>query len=161
MFREACRYKDGKLIKDLSLLNRDLGKTVMIDVDEDSAALQPENSIIVKKWEGQPDEYLISLIPFLEYLATQPVKDVRPILNSYKDKSNIVAEFAERENKLREQWRKDHGGNNGKPNAGNFIAKLLGIPVPEPKMPLDIIRNTVNCNTNISRNTCKKMPTNS
>ncbi|KAG8204845.1 TIM50, partial [Candida africana] len=140
LFREACRYKDGKLIKDLSLLNRDLGKTVMIDVDEDSAALQPENSIIVKKWEGQPDEYLISLIPFLEYLATQPVKDVRPILNSYKDKSNIVAEFAERENKLREQWRKDHGGNNGKPNAGNFIAKLLGIPVPEPKMPLDIIR---------------------
>lgn len=64
LFREACRYKDGKLIKDLSLLNRDLGKTVMIDVDEDSASLQPENSIIVKKWEGQPDDYLVRLIPF-------------------------------------------------------------------------------------------------
>ena len=139
LFREACRYKDGKLIKDLSLLNRDLGKTVMIDVDEDSASLQPENSIIVKKWEGQPDDYLVRLIPFLEYLATQPVKDVRPILNSFQDKSNIVSEFEVREARLREQWKKDHG-RGGQPNAGNFLAKLMGMPTSEPKMPLDIIR---------------------
>ncbi|EMG49745.1 Mitochondrial import inner membrane translocase subunit TIM50, partial [Candida maltosa Xu316] len=138
LFREACRYKDGKLIKDLSLLNRDLGKTVMIDVDEESASLQPDNAIIVEKWQGKPDDYLISLIPFLEYLATQPVKDVRPILNSFQDKSNVVAEFGEREKKLRQQWKKDHPS--GQPNAGNFLAKLLGMPTSEPKMPLDIIR---------------------
>ncbi|CAI5757323.1 unnamed protein product [Candida verbasci] len=140
LFREACRYKDGKLIKDLSLLNRDLGKVVMIDVDQDSASLQPENSIIVKKWAGKPDDYLISLIPFLEYLATQPIKDVRPILNSFQNKSNIVEEFTIREKKLRDQWSKDRKGAGNAPNAGNFIAKLLGMPVSEPKMPLDIIR---------------------
>lgn len=139
LFREGCRYKDGKIIKDLSLLNRDLGKTVLIDVDEDSASMQPENSIILKHWDGKPDDYLIRMIPFLEYLATQPVKDVRPILNSFKDKSNIVDEFSERERKLREQWSRDHRGA-GLPNAGNFLAKFLGMPVPEQKMPLDIIR---------------------
>ncbi|KAI5951674.1 TIM50 [Candida jiufengensis] len=138
LFREGCRYKDGKLIKDISLLNRDLGKTVMIDVDEDSASLQPENSIIVEKWDGKPDDYLINLIPFLEYLATQPVKDVRPILNSFNNKTNIVEEFSNRESKLRAQWLKDHPTN--KPNATNFLTKLLGMPTHEPKMPLDIIR---------------------
>lgn len=138
LFREGCRYKDGKLIKDLSLLNRDLGKTVMIEVDPDCASLQPENSIVVAKWDGKPDDYLIRLIPFLEYLATQPVKDVRPILNSFTNKFNIVDEFSQREAKLRQQWKKDHPQD--KPNAANFLAKMLGMPVLEPKMPLDIIR---------------------
>ncbi|RLV90774.1 Mitochondrial import inner membrane translocase subunit TIM50 [Spathaspora sp. JA1] len=142
LFREGCRYKDGKLIKDLSLLNRDLGKTVIIDVDEDSVSLQPENGIVVNKWEGKPDDYLISLIPFLEYLATQPLKDIRPILNTFKDKSQIVEEFGERERKLRQQWNKDHQQSN-QPNAVNFLGKLMGMPnalTKEQKMPLDIIR---------------------
>ncbi|KAK6465510.1 mitochondrial inner membrane protein required for protein import [Scheffersomyces coipomensis] len=145
LFKEACRYKDGKNIKDLSLLNRDLGKTIMIEVDETCASLQPENSIVLKPWEGKSDDDLIKLIPFLEYLATQPVKDVRPILSSFKDKSNIIEEFTERERLLRERWAKDNQhllNQTGKPNAGNFLAQLFGVPSfnKEPKMPLDIIR---------------------
>lgn len=147
LFREGCRYKDGKVIKDLSLLNRDLSKTLIIDVNEENVSLQPENAITLKPWDGKPDDQLIKLINFLEYLATQPVKDIRPILNSFKDKSNIVEEFAEREQKLREQWRQDNKhlfDNANRPNAGNFLAKLMGVPQSslnkEPKMPLDIIR---------------------
>lgn len=145
LFREGCRYKDGKLIKDLSLLNRDLGKTIIVDVDEDSYSLQPENAIPVAKWDGKPDDYLIQLIPFLEYLATQPVKDVRPILKSFNDKSNMLAEFQAREAKLREKWRAEnkHLFEN-RPNAGNFLGKMMGMPTStlnkEPKMPLDLIR---------------------
>lgn len=145
LFREGCRYKDGKLIKDLSLLNRDLSKTVIIDVDPDCYSLQPENAIPVPKWDGQPDDYLVRMIPFLEYLATQQIKDVRPILASFNDKENIIPEFEQREIKLREKWRADNAHLfNNKPNAGNAIAKLLGLPQAtvnkEPKMPLDIIR---------------------
>lgn len=138
LFREACRYKDGKFIKDMSLLNRDLGKVVVVEVDEESICLQPENAIMLKKWNGTPDDYLIQLIPFLEYLATQPSKDVRPILNSYPDRYKIAEEFKVREAVLREQWKKE----NSKPNASNFLATLLGTPAlaKEPKMPLDIIR---------------------
>ncbi|KAK6201379.1 mitochondrial inner membrane protein required for protein import [Scheffersomyces amazonensis] len=145
LYKEACRYKDGKNIKDLSLLNRDLGKTVMVEVDPNCASLQPENSIVLNPWDGQADDYLVKLIPFLEYLATQPVKDVRPILNSFKDRSNIIEEFEEREKLLRQRWAEDNKNllkNVGKPNAGTFLAQLFGVPSfnKEPKMPLDIIR---------------------
>lgn len=147
LYREGCRYKDGKLIKDLSLLNRDLSKTVLIDVEPDSWSMQPENAIPMKPWDGTPDDTLVKLIPFLEYLATQNVKDVRPILSSFKDKYNIIGEFAERERKLREKWREENKGlfdAAHRPNAGNFLASLLGLPQStmnkEPKMPLDIIR---------------------
>ncbi|OVF08671.1 putative mitochondrial import inner membrane translocase subunit [Clavispora lusitaniae] len=147
LFREACRYKDGKLIKDLNLLNRDLAKTVAIDVNEESLCMNPENSIILKPWDGKPDDTLVKLIPLLEYLATQPVKDVRPILNSFEDKSNIIAEYEKREAQLRARWREDNKdllARAHKPNAGSFFASLMGIPQSsvnrEPKMPLDIIR---------------------
>ncbi|CAH6721788.1 mitochondrial import inner membrane translocase subunit Tim50p [[Candida] jaroonii] len=145
LFKEACRYKDGKLIKDLSLLNRDLSKTVIIDVNEDSYSLQPENAIPMKAWDGKPDDKLIQLIPFLEFLASQNFDDVRPVLNSFSNKENLVEEFQEREKKLRAEWesRNKHLLNQ-KYNAGNFLASLLGLPSSsfnkEPKMPLDIVR---------------------
>lgn len=147
LFREACRYKDGKLIKDLNLLNRDLAKTVAIDVNEDALSLNPENAIVLNPWDGKPDDTLVKLIPLLEYLATQPIKDVRPVLNSFEDKSNIISEYEVREANLRARWREENKHlleRAHKPNAGNFIASLMGIPQSavnkEPKMPLDIVR---------------------
>lgn len=147
LFREACRYKDGKLIKDLNLLNRDLAKTVAVDINADTLSLNAENAIILKPWDGKPDDTLIKLIPLLEYLATQPIKDVRPILNSFQNKSNIVEEYLEREAKLRARWREDNKHlfeRANRPNAGSFFASMMGIPQSsvnkEPKMPLDIIR---------------------
>ncbi|AOA62535.1 TIM23 complex subunit [Komagataella phaffii CBS 7435] len=140
--REAGRIKDGKLIKDLSLLNRDLGKTVIIDVDPDCYSLQPENAIPMEKWDGKRDDKLVRLIPFLEYLATQPIKDVRPVLSSYGDKKDIPEEFARREAVLRKKWDEDWEQKNKHLNANNLAAKLLGAPSvnAKPKMPLDIIR---------------------
>ncbi|OBA19979.1 HAD-like protein, partial [Metschnikowia bicuspidata var. bicuspidata NRRL YB-4993] len=147
LFREACRYKDGKLIKDLNLLNRDLANTIAIDVNEETLVLNPENAITLKPWDGKPDDTLVKLIPLLEYLATQPVKDVRPILSSFTDKSSIVEEYSAREAKLRQKWMEDNKHlleRAHKPNAGSFIASLMGIPQSsvnkQPKMPLDIIR---------------------
>ena len=147
LYREACRYKDGKLIKDLGLLNRDLSKTIAIDVNPDSLSLNPHNSITLKPWDGKADDTLVRLIPFLEYLANQPIKDVRPILDSFKDKSNIIEEFAVREAELRRRWREDNKHlleRAKKPNAGNLFASLMGIPLSsvnkEPKMSLDLIR---------------------
>lgn len=146
LFREGCRYKDGKLLKDLSLMNRDLGKIVMIDVEEEPTSLQPGNSIVLNPWDGKPDDTLVRLIPFLEYLATQPVKDVRPILASFKDKSNIVNEFAERERLLRAQWyEKNKHLIDGSTKLKNLLSRLMGVEPSTsssagPKMPLDVIR---------------------
>ncbi|ODV83220.1 hypothetical protein CANARDRAFT_100646 [[Candida] arabinofermentans NRRL YB-2248] len=137
LFREACRSQDGKIIKDLSLMNRDLGKLIIIDPDQSCYSMQPENAIPIEKWDGSKDDQLIRLIPFLEYLATQPIKDVRPILSSFKSSSNdISTEFQIRESKLREQWElKQQQLNNS-----NVFTNLLGIPPTRRKMPLDSIR---------------------
>ncbi len=54
-------------MQDLSYLNRDLSKVIMLDINAEHAALQPENAIIIKPWEGKGgDKGLVDLIPFLE-----------------------------------------------------------------------------------------------
>lgn len=138
LFKEHCLYKDGYHIKDLSKLNRDLGKTLIIDVNPDTYKLQPENAIPMESWNGSPDDKLLRLIPFLEYLATQQVNDVRPILNSYKDKNDIPSEFDRRVSLLKEKFYADQNSK----MQNNWALKLLGVGLAgsQIKFPLDMIR---------------------
>ncbi|GMG19876.1 unnamed protein product [Ambrosiozyma monospora] len=138
LFREVCTSKDNKIVKDLSKMNRDLNKLILIDPFEDSYSLQPDNAIPIDKWTGEKDDKLIRLIPFLEFLALQPIKDVRQALNSFKDKKHIPEEFAEREKRLRAQWEKEQQLES---KSGLGISKLLGMTSVKPrKMPLDAMR---------------------
>ena len=82
---------------------------ILLDTKEEHARLQPENAIILDKWEGNPkDKTLVGLIPFLEYVAGMGVEDVRTLLKSFEStKGNeIPAKFAEREKALRERFNK-------------------------------------------------------
>ncbi|CAJ0766419.1 18472_t:CDS:10 [Entrophospora sp. SA101] len=55
---------------DVSKLNRDISKVIIMDSNPDSYSLQPENAITVPPWKGDPnDTFLIDIIPFLECLA--------------------------------------------------------------------------------------------
>ena len=55
------------ILQDLSALNRDLSKVIMIDCDEKAASDNIRNAIILKKWEGDPqDKTLFDLVPFLQ-----------------------------------------------------------------------------------------------
>lgn len=47
LYRDSTRYVDGKHVRDLSKLNRDLKQVLMITADEDAYSLQPENAIKV------------------------------------------------------------------------------------------------------------------
>ena len=139
LFKEHCVYKDGTHIKDLSKINRDLSKVIIVDTDENSFKLQPENAIPMKPWEGQNDDEILRLIPFLEYMATQQVGDVRPILSSFKDKHEIPAEFNERVQKLKAKFYNDSK------SQGNLFLSILniaGAPKSQTysKFPLDMIR---------------------
>ena len=139
LFKEVCRSKDGKLIKDLSLLNRDLSKVIIIDPDQDCYSMQPENALPVEKWTGAKDDGLIKLIPFLEYLATSHTKDVRETLATYKDREHIPEEFALREQQMRDEWAKSQE----RKKSNDFFSHILGIPPSlrgAKKMPLDMIR---------------------
>lgn len=78
----------------------------MIDTKEEHARLQPENSIILDKWQGDPkDKTLVALIPFLEYMAGMGVEDVRPVLKSFEG-TDIPIEFTKREKAMRERFQK-------------------------------------------------------
>ncbi|KAL8719689.1 MAG: hypothetical protein Q9225_003321 [Loekoesia sp. 1 TL-2023] len=78
LFREATRYKNGEYIKDLNYLNRPLSKTILLDTQRSHASLQPSNAIILPPWKGSStDSELVSFIPFLEYIASMGISDVR------------------------------------------------------------------------------------
>ncbi|KAJ5574303.1 uncharacterized protein N7459_008730 [Penicillium hispanicum] len=127
LFREATRYKDGEYIKDLSYLNRDLSKVILIDTKEEHARLQPENAVVLDKWTGDPkDKTLVALIPFLEYIAGMGVDDVRPVIKSF-DGTSIPVEFAKREKAMRERFEKELGEEKKKKPSlgiGNFASAL-------------------------------------
>ncbi|CCD25108.1 protein translocase subunit TIM50 NDAI_0E02910 [Naumovozyma dairenensis CBS 421] len=140
LFKEHCVYKDGVHIKDLSKLNRDVNKVLIIDTDPNNYKLQPENAIPMEPWKGEADDKLLRLIPFLEYLATQQVDDVKPILNSFKDKKQLPEEFNNRVAKLKEKFIKEQK----EKRDGNWFLKALGVPTnlgsQTSKFPLDMIR---------------------
>lgn len=136
LYKEHCLYKDGAHVKDLSKLNRDLSKVVIVDVSDDAIKLQPENAVKLPPWTGTADDELVKLIPFFEYLATQQIKDVRPVLASYKDKTHIPEEFARRVEILRTEFEKTQQ----KKSFGSFNG-LLGLPTIKQKFPLDAIHD--------------------
>ncbi|QIW98743.1 hypothetical protein AMS68_004261 [Peltaster fructicola] len=107
--REATKYEKGEFVKDLSYLNRDLKKTLIIDTVSGHVKNQPENAIVLPKWSGDPKDPntndLVALIPFLEYVATMSVDDVREVIRSFEGK-HIPTEFARREAIARENFNK-------------------------------------------------------
>ncbi|GHJ88706.1 hypothetical protein NliqN6_5108 [Naganishia liquefaciens] len=114
LYRESTRYIKGKIVKDLSYLNRDLSKVILLDTNPEHAALQPENCIIMPKWEGQAGDHgLVDYIPFLESIGIFQPPDVRPIIKAYEGK-NIPIEYAQREAERKqaaiEEWEREHGG---------------------------------------------------
>mmetsp|Transcript_27614 Transcript_27614/g.27475 ORF Transcript_27614/g.27475 Transcript_27614/m.27475 type:complete len:99 (+) Transcript_27614:739-1035(+) len=68
-------------IKDLSLLGRDLSKTLIIDNLYESFLDQPHNGILVKSWyDDMEDTELLTLLPFLKGLVEDKVPDIREVL---------------------------------------------------------------------------------
>ncbi|RMZ82370.1 hypothetical protein DV737_g2128, partial [Chaetothyriales sp. CBS 132003] len=150
LYREATLYKDGGYIKDLSYLNRDLSKVIIIDTDAHHVMNQPENAIVLPPWKGDPkDQTLIQLIPFLEYVATMGFDDVRKVLKSFEGKS-VPEEFARREKLLREKYLAEHP-QKGRPRRSLGLGSIFrqqspdGLPSledaqAEGKMVWDVIR---------------------
>jgi len=65
-------------IKDLSLINRDLSKAIIVDNIASNFKFQPRNGIAISTWTGEEDDVALSnLIPVLKKLVVEKVSDVR------------------------------------------------------------------------------------
>ncbi|EFN54279.1 hypothetical protein CHLNCDRAFT_31856, partial [Chlorella variabilis] len=66
LYRDSTQYVNGKHVRDLSKLNRDMRQVLFVTADPDAYALQPENAIkLSKEWKAG-DTMLLDLLPFLE-----------------------------------------------------------------------------------------------
>lgn len=78
----------------------------MLETNPDAWSMNPNNTIKMKPWLGDPNDHeLISLIPFLEYVAAMGLTDVRPVIEEFGDK-HIPTEFRRREALARLELRK-------------------------------------------------------
>ncbi|RPA77585.1 NIF-domain-containing protein, partial [Ascobolus immersus RN42] len=128
LFRDSCAYEGGKYVKDLTYLNRDLSKTIMIDTNPPAWSRQPSNAVKLPPWKGDPrDKTLIALLPFLEYVAAMSISDVRPMIESYGDK-DLPSEFARREAIARAKFMAEieEEKKKSKNSIGGFFGSALG-----------------------------------
>ncbi|KAJ6621310.1 HAD-like domain-containing protein [Mycena sp. CBHHK59/15] len=129
LYREATRSINGKIVKDISYLNRPLNTVISLDTNPEHVSTHPENAIIVPLWKGDPNDMgLVAMIPFLEctHRIYKPA-DVRPILAAYKGK-DIPLEYAKKEAEAKalhvEKWNKDRPAG----LVGTSFSSLLGLP---------------------------------
>ncbi|KIK56206.1 hypothetical protein GYMLUDRAFT_204871 [Collybiopsis luxurians FD-317 M1] len=124
LFREHTRSINGEAVKDLSYLNRDLSKVILLDTNPAHVVTHPENAVIIPKWKGDPkDNGLVAVIPFLESIAIYKPPDVRPILSAYYGK-DVPTEYAklEAEGKRKhiENWMQNKGSRSN--SFGSFFS---------------------------------------
>ncbi|XP_041468823.1 mitochondrial import inner membrane translocase subunit TIM50-like [Lytechinus variegatus] len=94
LFRDATKYVNGHHVKDLSSLNRDLSKVIIVDCNAKSYQLQPKNALGLKKWEGNDDDRtLFELAAFLRTIAASNVEDVRTVLEFYQQFDDPMEAF--------------------------------------------------------------------
>lgn len=96
LYREHTRLEDYVSIKDLSHINRDLSRTIIVDNIASNFKLQPRNGVAISTWTGDPDDVsLLNLIPVLSKIAKDGVKDVR-------DGLELLSEYMEGRMKIGE-----------------------------------------------------------
>ncbi|KAK0555379.1 mitochondrial inner membrane protein required for protein import [Tilletia horrida] len=97
LYKEHCRFIDGELVKDLSYLNRDLSKTIVLDTDRSRFRLQPENGFVVKAWNGDiTDRELFGWVQLLESVFIWTFPDVRQFVKAYEGVEDVPGEFRKR-----------------------------------------------------------------
>ena len=96
LYRQHTTPHEDYAIKDLSLLGRDLAKTIIIDnLAENFNYTTPLNGIWVESWYDDMDDNVLSLlIPFLKEIVEKHV-DVRNVLTERIKESVLYMQLEE------------------------------------------------------------------
>lgn len=99
--------------------------------------------IVIPKWKGDAKDPhtkdLVSLIPFLEYIATMGIEDTRKVIESFSG-TDIPVEFARRESEARKVFNEQlesERGRRPKKSLGGLFNNALGIKPQPGGMSLD------------------------
>ncbi|XP_067831245.1 mitochondrial import inner membrane translocase subunit TIM50 [Heptranchias perlo] len=104
LFRDATRYMEGHHVKDVSCLNRDPSKVIIVDCKKEAFRLQPFNGIALKKWDGNSDDRtLYELAAFLKTIAVSGVEDIRSVLENYALEDDPIEAFKKRQELLAQE----------------------------------------------------------
>ncbi|XP_032870408.1 mitochondrial import inner membrane translocase subunit TIM50 isoform X2 [Amblyraja radiata] len=104
LFRDATRYMEGHHVKDVSCLNRDPSKVIIVDCKKEAFRLQPFNGIALRKWDGNSDDRtLYELATFLKTIAVSGVEDVRSVLENYALEDDPIEAFRKRQELLAQE----------------------------------------------------------
>ncbi|XP_022057937.2 mitochondrial import inner membrane translocase subunit TIM50 [Acanthochromis polyacanthus] len=104
LFRDATRYMEGHHVKDVSCLNRDTSKVIVVDCKREAFSLQPFNGMALKKWDGNSeDRTLYDLANFLKTIALSGVDDVRSVLENYALEDDPIEAFKRRQAQLAQE----------------------------------------------------------
>jgi import inner membrane translocase subunit TIM50 len=104
LYRQDTQYVEGKHVRDLSKLNRDMGSVLFLSANPSAWSFQPENTIKLKAWTGETkDTTLLDLIPMLQMIFLTGVKDVRDVVKSYDGEEDVAKAFKTRMQQISEQ----------------------------------------------------------
>ncbi|KAJ1453681.1 HAD-like domain-containing protein [Pelagophyceae sp. CCMP2097] len=103
LYRDATKFVGGHHCKDLSRLNRDPRKIVVIDDNPLEMSLQPGNAVFVTPYKDasdRTDTELEDLIPFLAALVNEGVKDVPHVISKFSanDAKTVAREYNDKLN---------------------------------------------------------------
>lgn len=91
LFRESCVYCEGNYVKDLSLLDRDITQSIIVDNSPSSYMFHPANAIDCSSFIDDPrDRELDQIAAFLK--GIKDVKDVRGICPQWREWPHVNLE---------------------------------------------------------------------
>lgn len=103
LVRDSTHFVDGIHVKNLSKLNRDLSKVIVVDWNADSVKFHKENVLHVPRWRGNDDDTtLVDLVSFLQTVSETEISDVREVLKYYSEFENPLHAFRLKQQELLE-----------------------------------------------------------
>ena len=97
LFRQHALPCKDFYIKDLSLLGRDLSKTLIVDNTPENFLMQPDNGIPIASWyDDEADTHLVQMATMLVQIVQTRPKDIRVAYQRWQEQySKLIDEGEE------------------------------------------------------------------